>query len=77
MMITSCRLAMMRRHRELPLEAQRQVDHDADDHEAQRLRAVGGQFGAHLRADELGRCSARGSQPPAAQTCLLTDSPLR
>jgi hypothetical protein len=41
-------------HRELPLEAQRQVDHDADHRDAQRQRAVGGEFLAHRRADELG-----------------------
>ncbi len=38
---------------ELPLEAKRQVQHDADDDEGERLRAVFGQLAPDLRADEL------------------------
>jgi len=41
-------------HRVLPLEAHRQVDHDADDHEGQRLQAVGRQLLPHLGPHELG-----------------------
>src|SRR5471032_2603867 len=38
---------------ELPLEAHGQVNHHADDHHHQRVQAVGGQFVADLRADEI------------------------
>src|SRR5471030_106576 len=38
---------------ELPLEAHGQVNHHADDHHHQRVQAVGGQFVADLRTDEI------------------------
>ena len=56
--------------RELPFEAQRQVDHDADDDEAQRHGAVHGQFLADLRTDELAALQRQRVQAlaaPAAQ----------
>jgi len=42
-----------RRHRQPPLEAQREVDHDADADQQDRGQAVGDQLLAHARADEL------------------------
>ena len=41
------------RYGKTPLEAHRQVQHDADDHQQQRHGAVRGELLAHLRADEL------------------------
>ena len=40
-------------NRELPLKAEGQVDHDAEDHERQRRAAVAGELIAHLGTDEL------------------------
>ena len=42
-----------RRHREAPLEAEGEVDDDADDDQQQRHRAVLGEFLADLRTDEF------------------------
>ncbi len=55
------------RHRELPLEAHRQIGDDAEDHQRQRLETIGGQLRPHLRADEFGAALLRlrvGGQQP-------------
>ena len=53
MITTSCRLAMMAATPKLPLEAEPQVEHDADADDEQRQRAVLDELLADLRADEL------------------------